>query len=39
VATTLTQQQLLHELEPVAERLMNRHISKFKDWNPHDFIP
>jgi acyl-[acyl-carrier-protein] desaturase len=35
----MTQQQILRELEPVAERLMNRHISMFKDWNPHDFIP
>jgi len=39
VATTLTQQQLLHELEPVAEKLFNRHLSAFKDWNPHDYIP
>ena len=29
----------LHELEPVAERLLNRHISMFKEWNPHDYIP
>ncbi|BBX45339.1 acyl-ACP desaturase [Mycobacterium cookii] len=36
---TLTQQQMLRELEPTAERLTNRHISMFKDWNPHDFIP
>ncbi|UMB71416.1 acyl-ACP desaturase [Mycobacterium paraterrae] len=39
MAAAMTQQQILHELEPVAERLMNRHISMFKDWNPHDFIP
>ena len=39
MAATLTQQQLLHELEPAAERLLNRHLSNFKDWNPHDFIP
>ena len=35
----LTDPQLLHELEPVAERLLNRHISMFKEWNPHDYIP
>ncbi len=31
--------RLLHELEPVAERLLNRHLSMMKDWNPHDYIP
>jgi len=35
----LTDPQLLHELEPVVERLLNRHISMFKEWNPHDYIP
>jgi acyl-[acyl-carrier-protein] desaturase len=39
VASILTQQQLLHDLEPVAEQLLNRHLSRFKDWNPHDYIP
>ena len=39
MATTMTQQQILQELEPTAERLMDRHISMFKDWNPHDYIP
>ena len=39
MATTMTQEQILQELEPTAEQLMNRHISMFKDWNPHDFIP
>lgn len=36
---TLTDSQLLQELEPVAEDLVNRHLSMFKEWNPHDFIP
>ena len=31
--------RLLHELEPVAERLLNRHVSMMKEWNPHDYIP
>jgi acyl-[acyl-carrier-protein] desaturase len=35
----LTNLQLLQELEPVAERLLNRHLSMFKEWNPHDYIP
>jgi acyl-[acyl-carrier-protein] desaturase len=29
----------LHELEPVVERNLNRHLSMHKDWNPHDYIP
>ena len=35
----LTNLQLLHELEPVVEKLVNRHLSMFKEWNPHDYIP
>ncbi|WP_343600040.1 acyl-ACP desaturase [Mycobacterium sp.] len=35
----VTDSQLLHELEPVVEGLLNRHIAKFKEWNPHDYIP
>src|SRR3954466_11892500 len=35
----LTDLHLLHELEPVVEKLMNRHLSMRKDWNPHDYIP
>ncbi len=35
----LTNLQLLQELEPVVERLLNRHLSMFKEWNPHDYIP
>ncbi|WP_299562043.1 acyl-ACP desaturase [uncultured Mycolicibacterium sp.] len=30
---------LLHELEPVVEKLLNRHLSMTKEWNPHDYIP
>ena len=39
MAPELTGLQLLHELEPVAEQLLNRHISMFKEWHPHDYIP
>lgn len=35
----LTNLQLLQELEPVVERLLNRHLSLFQEWNPHDYIP
>ncbi|TFV57180.1 acyl-ACP desaturase [Mycobacterium sp. PS03-16] len=35
----LTDLHLLHELEPVVETLMNRHMKMTKDWNPHDYIP
>jgi hypothetical protein len=34
-----TDLQLLHELEPVVEKLVDRHMSMRKDWNPHDYIP
>jgi acyl-[acyl-carrier-protein] desaturase len=35
----LTDLHLLHELEPVVENNLNRHLSMAKDWNPHDYIP
>ncbi|OBK21824.1 acyl-ACP desaturase [Mycobacterium asiaticum] len=35
----MTDRQLLGELEPVAEKLLNRHLSLFKEWHPHDYIP
>ncbi|SPM38742.1 acyl-ACP desaturase [Mycobacterium numidiamassiliense] len=35
----LTDLQLLHELEPLVEKYMNRHLSMHKPWNPHDYIP
>ncbi len=35
----LTDLQLLHELEPVVEQNINRHLKMRKDWNPHDYIP
>src|ERR1700676_1268346 len=39
MAQDLTDLQLLHELEPVGETNINRHISMRKYWNPHDYIP
>ena len=35
----LTDVHLLHELEPVVEKNLNRHLSMAKDWNPHDYVP
>ncbi|CAJ1579722.1 acyl-ACP desaturase [[Mycobacterium] wendilense] len=35
----LTDLQLLHELEPVVEQQINRHMKMTKDWNPHDYVP
>ncbi|QLL05834.1 acyl-ACP desaturase [Mycobacterium vicinigordonae] len=35
----MTNLQLLEELEPVVEQLLNRHLSMFKEWSPHDYIP
>jgi len=39
MSTELTDLQLLHELEPVVEQNINRHLRMRKDWNPHDYIP
>ncbi|MDT5235266.1 MAG: acyl-[acyl-carrier-protein] desaturase, partial [Mycobacterium sp.] len=39
MAQDLTDLHLLHELEPVVEKNINRHLSMRKDWNPHDYIP
>ena len=39
MSAELTDLQLLHELEPVVEKYMNRHESMHKNWNPHDYIP
>jgi acyl-[acyl-carrier-protein] desaturase len=45
VATIITPQafapgsNLLRELEPAAERLLNRHLGMAREWFPHDYIP
>ncbi|MGL4306266.1 MAG: acyl-ACP desaturase [Mycobacteriaceae bacterium] len=39
MAVTLSQLDLLRELEPVAEENVNRHLSMTKDWHPHDYVP
>ncbi len=30
---------LLHELTPVAERLLERHLATSREWFPHDYVP
>ena len=30
---------LLRELEPVAEQLLDRHLSMAKEWMPHEYVP
>ena len=35
----LTQQELLTELEPIAEHNVDRHLSVAREWHPHDYIP
>lgn len=30
---------LLHELEPEAERLLNRHLAGAEEWYPHEHVP
>ncbi len=34
-----TERDLLHELEPEAERLLDRHTNVAEEWFPHDYIP
>jgi acyl-[acyl-carrier-protein] desaturase len=29
----------LRELEPVAAKLMDRHLSTAKEWFPHEYVP
>jgi acyl-[acyl-carrier-protein] desaturase len=36
---TMTQTQLLVELEPVVEENLNRHLSIAKEWFPHEYVP
>jgi acyl-[acyl-carrier-protein] desaturase len=38
-STPLGTLDLLRELEPSAERNLNRHLSMAKDWMPHEYVP
>ncbi|BBZ21946.1 MULTISPECIES: acyl-ACP desaturase [Mycolicibacter] len=33
------QTELLHELEPIVEQNLNRHLEAAKPWLPHDYVP
>ena len=35
----MDQHDLLYELTPVAERLLDRHVSTAKEWFPHELVP
>ena len=35
----LTDLEILHELEPIAEANLNRHLSVAVEWHPHDYVP
>jgi acyl-[acyl-carrier-protein] desaturase len=37
--STMTQTQLLLELEQVVEENLNRHLSVAKEWFPHEYVP
>lgn len=36
---TMTELELLTDLEPVVEANLNRHQSMAKEWHPHDYVP
>jgi acyl-[acyl-carrier-protein] desaturase len=36
---SMSQTQLLLELEPVVEENLNRHLSMAKEWFPHEYVP
>ncbi len=39
MAETLTDEQLLRELEPTVDRELERHLATAKPWYPHELIP
>jgi acyl-[acyl-carrier-protein] desaturase len=39
MTVTMSQTQLLLELEPVVEANLNRHLGMAKDWLPHEYVP
>ena len=36
---TYSQTELLYELEPIAEREVNRHLVQAREWMPHEYVP
>jgi acyl-[acyl-carrier-protein] desaturase len=39
MSKTLSDQQVIGELEPLVAAGLNRHLSSTKDWYPHDYVP
>jgi acyl-[acyl-carrier-protein] desaturase len=39
MAKSLTDLELIHELEPMAEAGLNQHLDSTRNWNPHDYVP
>ena len=39
MAKSLTDLELIHELEPLAEAGLNQHLASTRNWNPHDYVP
>ncbi len=37
--SSLSQTQLLVELEPIVERELNRHLTQAREWFPHEYVP
>lgn len=35
----MTEPEILNELTPVAEALLERHLASSKEWFPHDYVP
>lgn len=35
----MTDEEILRELEPEAERLLNRHLASAEEWYPHEQVP
>ena len=33
------QNGVLHELEPIVEQNLERHLDTVKPWDPHDYVP
>ena len=31
--------EILHELEPTVESLLERHLATAKEWFPHEYVP
>jgi acyl-[acyl-carrier-protein] desaturase len=39
MAKSLTDLELIHDLEPMAEAGLNQHLASTRNWNPHDYVP